>query len=62
MLFKSRKTDTTADTKSRASKSLDHRLQRPEHDPEKCEAVFRKDHAQSKELKRDDDSINLIAL
>jgi hypothetical protein len=23
------------------------------HDPEKCEAVFRKDHAQSKMLKRD---------
>jgi hypothetical protein len=28
-----------------------------EHDPEKCAAVFRKDHAQSiKDLKRDDDS------
>jgi hypothetical protein len=27
-----------------------------EHDPEKCVAVFRKDHAQNKELKRDDDS------
>jgi hypothetical protein len=26
------------------------------HDPEKCEAVFRKDHAQKKNLKRDDDS------
>jgi hypothetical protein len=26
------------------------------HDPEKCAAVFRKDHAQSKKLKRDDDS------
>jgi hypothetical protein len=27
-----------------------------EHDPEKCDAVFRKDHAQDKKLKRDDDS------
>ena len=27
------------------------------HDPEKCEAVFRKDHAESKKLERDDDSI-----
>jgi hypothetical protein len=27
-----------------------------EHDPEKCEAVFRKDHAQNNNLKRDDDS------
>jgi hypothetical protein len=27
-----------------------------EHDQEKCGAVFRKDHAQNKELKRDDDS------
>src|SRR3954469_4615341 len=27
-----------------------------EHDPEKCEAVFRKDHAQTNNLKRDDDS------
>jgi hypothetical protein len=27
-----------------------------EHDPEKCVAVFRKDHAQIKNLERDDDS------
>ena len=27
----------------------------PRHDPEKCVAVFRKDHALSKDLKRDDD-------
>src|SRR3569623_370468 len=27
-----------------------------EHDPEKCAAVFRKDHAQTKELKRDDNA------
>ncbi len=26
------------------------------HDPEKCEAVFRKDHCANKRLKRDDDS------
>jgi hypothetical protein len=26
------------------------------HDPEKCEAVFRKNHAQIKKLKRDDHS------
>jgi len=26
------------------------------HDPEKCEAVFRKDHAQTKTIKRDGDS------
>jgi hypothetical protein len=32
------------------------------HDPKKCEAVFRKDHAQTKELKRDDDQPDLIAL
>jgi hypothetical protein len=42
-----------------------------EHDPEKCEAVFprdkrgtrlRGDHAPNKNLKRDDDSSDLIAL
>jgi hypothetical protein len=27
-----------------------------EHDPEKCVAVFRKDHAQTKGIERDDDS------
>jgi hypothetical protein len=27
-----------------------------EHDPEKCAAVFGKDHAQNKKLERDDDS------
>jgi hypothetical protein len=33
---------------SRAPRSIE--LQGLKHDPEKCAAVFRKDHAQSKEL------------
>jgi hypothetical protein len=32
------------------------------HDPEKWIPVFGKDHAQNKELERDDDSKNVIAL
>src|SRR5262249_19107270 len=38
-------------TQSRCNK-----FRKLEHDPEKCEAVFRKDHAQNNNLKRDDDS------
>jgi hypothetical protein len=34
----------------------------PEHDPEKCEAVFRKDHAQTKSESAMTIRPNLIAL
>jgi hypothetical protein len=41
-----------------AAGSSDNRIDvdRLAHDPDMCAAVFRKDHAQSKKLKRDDDS------
>src|SRR6476619_166773 len=41
---------------SRASRARDAL----EHDPEKWAPVFRKDHAQIKEIARDDDSKNVI--
>jgi hypothetical protein len=52
----------TANASSSTNPKSTLQCERLEHDPEKCEAVFRKDHAQSKTSSAMTIQPNLIAL